>query len=310
MEKVLVLMSTYNGQEFVEEQINSVFNQIGVEVTLLIRDDGSSDNTVCLLRKMQESNPRIILHTSDNIGCANSFMSLLCEAKNTFGDFDFFAFCDQDDVWLPEKLMVACDQLKGMGMTKPSLYMGANQKVDSELNVINTPAKRPQLNLMSAFVENVAVGCTMVFNKCLLETLSSGRKPNYIIMHDYWVYVVCLSVRGSVFYDQNSHILHRLHANNLTGWMREPFIRKWSLRVLNLFKNRGRYRSRMAKELLDCYGSIILNDDKEFLGLVSSCNKWLSRMKLLTKWRLVLLNFDYKLKLYVKFYALVVTGRL
>ena len=158
---------------------------------------------------------------------------------------------------------------------------------------------------MSAFASNIATGCTMVFNKCLLKALLS-QIPNHLIMHDYWVYVVCLSLRGEIIYDQNPYILYRQHANNVIGGLKIPFIKKWSLRFFKIFSKGNRYKSRMAKELLDCYGTKIMNDDKDFLKLVSSCNKWSSRIKLLIKWKLKGLSFDKKLQLY----GLVITGKL
>lgn len=106
--KVCVLMSTYNGEKFLEEQLESIFNQKGVEILLLVRDDASTDKTVEILRKFRNKylGQMVILEGKNNIGWRASFLTLLYKAKEY--SCPYYAFSDQDDVWLENKLYSAC----------------------------------------------------------------------------------------------------------------------------------------------------------------------------------------------------------
>ena len=184
-------MSTYNGERYIREQIDSVLAQREVDVSLLIRDDGSCDDTVKIINDYIRKHRNIYLEEGVNCKSAKSFMELLRIAYSSYTTYDYYAFCDQDDIWKPEKLIEAVKVLYNKASSKPMLYIGSYQMVDSDLNEIDTQQKKTSINLPSAIVSNAATGCTMVFNKTLLEKVVS-KSPDYIIMHDYWVYLVCL----------------------------------------------------------------------------------------------------------------------
>ena len=105
--KVIVLMSTYNGEQYIKEQIESILNQTYSNMELYIRDDGSKDQTVAILKKYEQDGK---LHFSQgkNMGFINSFF----EVMRTSGEADYYAWCDQDDVWLPEKIERAVKELQ------------------------------------------------------------------------------------------------------------------------------------------------------------------------------------------------------
>ena len=125
MKNVLVLLSTYNGSRYLQEQIDSVLNQDGVKVVLLIRDDGSTDNTLEILDRNSLNHDNIFVITGSNCRSAASFMELVYEANRTYPDFDYYAFCDQDDVWCKDKLISAVNKLSESPDDTPSLYIGA-----------------------------------------------------------------------------------------------------------------------------------------------------------------------------------------
>ena len=108
--KVMVLLSSYNGEKYIREQLDSILTQQGVEVTLLVRDDGSRDATPRILREYAERCKNVIVLPEENVGCVSSFRKLLTEAYNYIDRVDYFAFADQDDVWLPEKLKSGADR--------------------------------------------------------------------------------------------------------------------------------------------------------------------------------------------------------
>ena len=98
MEKVIVLMSTYNGEKYIKQQVDSILNQENVSVELVVRDDGSNDNTISILKEYEKAG-KLIWYTGDNKGAAYSFFDLMEYAKNRYDDYCYFALSDQDDIW-------------------------------------------------------------------------------------------------------------------------------------------------------------------------------------------------------------------
>lgn len=302
---ILVLLSTYNGDSFLGEQIDSLLSQEDVELSIIIRDDGSSDKTIALIDYYSKLHSNIFFIKGFNCGSARSFMNLLYEANVSHCDYDYYAFCDQDDVWLPNKLHAAIEKLKEMDGREPCLYLGSYQMVDSNLNEISTAHKKPSLDIVSAFVSNPATGCTMVFNKKLLEAVAS-KHSDYMIMHDYWMYLVCLAIGGKVYYDQTPYMLYRQHDHNVIGGKKDSFMKRWSTRLRKLFRKGDCFKSRMATQLLTCYNERLTSKDKEFLTQVSTCSLWSSKIKLLTNRRFKSKSFDKNLQLF----GLILSGKL
>lgn len=281
MKSILVLLSTYNGSLFINEQIESVLSQTGVDVSVIVRDDGSSDNTVSLIEQIERQYPRVSHICGKNVGSAKSFMELIRVASSCETVYDYYAFCDQDDVWKKDKLYAAVDVLDKQPLDKPAMYMGAYQMVDSTLNEIPTYLISPRLNLPAALATNTATGCTMVFNKPMLGVLAS-KNPQDIIMHDYWAYLVCLSVGGFVYYDENPYILYRQHGHNVIGGMEDSFMKKWSVRLAKTFRSGDCFKSKLASELLRCYSEYMSKENIEFLTAAATCKKISSKYKLLS----------------------------
>ena len=127
MEKVLVLMSTYNGERFLEEQLATIFAQEGVSVSVLVRDDGSTDGTCRMLETWKRTHCLDYI-CGDNVGAARSFFLLLQQAPAS----TYYAFADQDDVWLDDKLYSAIQQIEKYDDV-PALYFCQTQLVDKNL---------------------------------------------------------------------------------------------------------------------------------------------------------------------------------
>ena len=199
MEKVCVLISTYNGEKYLKEQIESILNQENIEVDILIRDDGSTDNTLNILEDYTQKYKNIRYYTGENLRSAKSFMNLLFTVK----EYEYYAFSDQDDVWKKNKLCTAVSKLK----EGYDLYGGKKSIVDSELNILNIEDEIPvSLELGSVILRCRVAGCTMVFTKNLREKLLKYN-PIVLSMHDSWVLKVAVSV-GKVFFDNNKYILY------------------------------------------------------------------------------------------------------
>lgn len=255
MDTVTILLSTYNGASYIEEQIESLLAQQEVKVRICVRDDGSTDNTRTILEKYSAICDLRILE-GENIGWRDSFMRLVYDSQ----DSEYYAFCDQDDVWLPSKIKVAIEKLKCMPLGEPNLYCSNLRyyKDGNDLGLIKK--KEPILTLESALMRSIAAGCTMVFNKELRDVIKLYR-PDKVTAHDFWTYQVA-SLLGNVFYDMNSYILYRQHENNQIGaslsWC-SIWEKRYKSARENFFNSDRQFA---AKELLRLYGEIVCPEKK------------------------------------------------
>ena len=281
MDKVVILMSTYNGGRYLENQIESLLNQDGVEVEILARDDGSKDRTLKILEEYKEAKSNFNFYIGKNLGPAGSFLDLMKHAPEA----DFYALCDQDDTWLPDKLKIAVDAIdkevnKGKNGT-PILYYGMPRFADNDGNLLMGPKGiyEKSLDFPSCLIKSNSTGCTMVFNRALLELINS-KTPGPITMHDEWLHKVCLAVGGVLIYDEDVHILYRQHGGNTIGGQ------------LSLWKVLKRYwktvtepdciRSKCIKSVLDCYGDKMSPKNKKMAEKVASYRRnFRRRMSLL-----------------------------
>lgn len=244
MTKVQVLMSTYNGERYLEEQLESLFKQKNVEVDLLVRDDGSTDLTLDILKKYKEKG-LLDYYTGENLKPAKSFMNLVKRAHGA----DYYAFCDQDDVWEDNKLSVAVHVLEKY--TEPALYMSAAKIVDQDLNLIEIHEIPTYNTLENAMIKNETIGCTMVFNDALLKVIQR-YEPKFIKMHDSWITRVAHSIGAYVYVDEHAYIKYRQHGDNVLG-MKEPKVKKILGQIHTAFFDHVRIRQNIANELLNGY---------------------------------------------------------
>lgn len=211
---VCVLMSTYNGEKYLREQIDSILAQKGdFVVKLLVRDDGSDDSTKDILNEYAGVYKNVSWYEGHNLGSTWSFFALLDQAPEA----NYYAFSDQDDVWLPNKLEAAINTI---GMDKePVLYSCKKEIVDKNLKKLNRDDAVPEKGLLNAlYKQNKASGCTMVFNHSMKQMLSKHRirEKNDFMYHDSWAYKVA-ELYGKNIYDANKYMLYRQHGNNVVG---------------------------------------------------------------------------------------------
>lgn len=251
--KVTVLMSTYNGKEFLNEQIESILHQTEVEVFLMIRDDNSTDNTRDIIDSIIEKNKsNVSKYTGTNLGSANSFMHLVVHAKES----EYYSFADQDDIWDQDKLKIAIDALRSYDDI-PALYFCNTRLIDSNGIIIKEKMEEKlyAYSIQELLISNNCTGCTMVFNKKLYELLKKYF-PKRMIMHDHWIYLLCTAVGGKVICDDNAHMSYRQHENNVLG-AQIPI--KKRILMSSFGKNRN-IRQINAKHLLDEYKNEITKD--------------------------------------------------
>lgn len=233
---VYVMLSAYNGEKYISEQIDSILTQSHVDVTLHIRDDGSTDKTRDILDGYAAKFPNIILSYGDNIGYAASFWTILLQAPDSY---DYYAFSDQDDVWEPDKLAAGIHALmQSQGQYR--LYASALNVTDEDLNYQYTNSfnnLKPQLG--SAITRPRLSGCTMIFNPALLALCRKMdiRQPDGKCMsHDGAVYLSYLACGGKIVFSPQSHINLRRHPETVTGHGKNILKRIHS--VLDIFTDR------------------------------------------------------------------------
>lgn len=223
--KIAVLMSTYNGEKYIKEQIDSILLQKNVDVYLYIRDDGSTDDTVKIINEYEKKYSNVILINRNNrvnLGINKGVLEFLLFAKHKLLDSDYFAFADQDDKWLDDKLVSAVkliDVYKNAQSIndQPILYYSKKTWTDETLNklyddeIIDTKG-----NYFDMFMPVAAYGCTLVFNRKLLEKALEGP-PSYMLAYDVYMYRLARSMNSIIVADKTSHILYRRHENNLTA---------------------------------------------------------------------------------------------
>lgn len=271
--KILVLLSSWNGQQFILEQLSSIISQdIDAKLHILIRDDGSTDETVQIIRSL--NNPCIELIVGENIGAKASFFSLIAEARNR--DADFVALADQDDVWKTEKLKVAIEKLQLQN--GPALYCSAMNLVDADLNPLGLYRFNDELGFEGSFFSNGATGCSCVFNRDLLVLLEKMPAADEVLMHDWWLYLIA-SAFGKVVYDRSSHILYRQHVSNQVG-MRTGYAAL--LHRFRMFFRRPARPSRLTQaiEFRRIYGDYLIPSSRHYLSELITCkDSFLKRIR-------------------------------
>lgn len=233
---VVVLLSSYNGEEYIKDQIDSVLNQKDIEVHLVIRDDGSVDNTIKILKQYEER-PNCKVIYGKNIGACSSFMWLISNAPKA----EYYSFCDQDDIWDDDKLITA---IKIINSGNYQLYHGLAGRVDKSLNKLYDKKYIPTDSFGASLLAS-ATGCTMVYTNTLQSKLRE-YSPKYVSMHDAWVYRVCYALGFDVYYDHVSHMKYRQHSNNVSGGQMSLL-----QKILKIKKNAG-LKYRVAQSIKDC----------------------------------------------------------
>lgn len=278
---VEVFMSTFNGEQYLCEQIESILNQKDVCVKLSVRDDGSSDNTLKILEDYEKKG-KLKLYKGENIYITKSFFFLVNESDETA---DYYAFSDQDDFWKEDKLITAIDCLNQAPKGTPALYYSSLDVVNKELKYIRNVFKEKN-DFATALVINEVAGCTMVFNKHLLRANKhyDGRNAR---MHDHWFYLLCCGLDGYIFGDRDSYILYRQHENNTVGGLKN---RKKRIKILiRSFCENKNERIKQIQDFCREYGEDLEPDKRYLMSCLINYKKSLRN-------KLCLIN-DYRIKL-------------
>lgn len=267
--KVQIFLSTYNGEKYISEQIESLLEQKEVRVSILVRDDGSSDKTIQILNRYQQLG-KIVYYQGKNLGYSKSFLNLVGQNVKA----DYYAFCDQDDVWLPNKLAMAIKWLDTISRDfinqKPVLYTSALQRVDENLNKMDLQEfSHLRLTLGAEFTRHRLAGCSFVFNESLRSLLKqSSHIDDLTCSHDKLATILCIACGGKILFDHNSYILFRRHGSNASGdglKIKEKFQKE-----LKFFFNGCSNAAQLSHQILQEYKEELDGRSYEFLKLVET----------------------------------------
>lgn len=267
--ELTVLMSTYNGSKYIEQQLESLINQVGVIINLIVRDDGSQDNTVSILEKYKSKFNTLTIYAEKNVGATASFYKLLkyaLSAKKT----EYYAYCDQDDIWLENKLIVGIKNIENFDKSKPNLYFSNLMMMnnDGQLLGMLLDDKAISCNRSNALASIGTYGCTCIFNHVALEKISALNEVSHYIYHDNWTYSVCVFL-GNVYYDSNSYIRYRQTGQNVSG-TKKTGIANWINRISKLFKLKEdkRIYESIAFNLKELFDDELSDDDRVLLNQI------------------------------------------
>tara|TARA_A100001037_G_scaffold289673_1_gene301669 strand:+ start:8773 stop:9747 length:975 start_codon:yes stop_codon:yes gene_type:complete len=217
--KVAILMSTYNGQGYIKEQLESINSQSFKNFTLFISDDGSRDQTCLIVKEFVSMHPNmeIVLMDGPRAGFAANFMMML---DSSGSGYDFYAFSDQDDIWDPDKLDIAIRQLNCSGdpFLNPCLYGSRTEIVDVEGNSLGySPLFKRDPKFSNALVQNICGGNTMLITNSLRKYMLKVSDHSLIVSHDWFSYLAVTAIGGTVIYDEQPKIKYRQHGSNWVG---------------------------------------------------------------------------------------------
>lgn len=293
--KVAVLMSTYNGEKFVKEQIDSILEQQGdFSLDLYVRDDGSTDNTIGILKDYMKRN-KLYWYTGANLKPAKSFINLLWNC----GEYDYYAFSDQDDYWEKNKIQIGLKMLSGH--KDPALYCSNAELVDGQLNSLGRRVYKlkPRTDFNTLICAGGLLGCTMIYNSALAQKIIKKEDYPNMVLHDFYMAAVCVSLGGQIVYNENPSIKYRQHDSNAIG-VSHGLLGTIIGRLKDITYKEPVSIADQAKAILNLYGCEIDEQKKDWLLKVANYkNSFINRLKLSCskKTRYINKNIGVKLRL-------------
>ena len=281
--KVAILMGCYNGAKYIAEQLDSINSQEHTNWCLYVSDDGSLDGTLVILKHYQDrwGADRLVILKGPRKGFCTNFLSMACNQSIVA---DYFAFCDQDDVWLPVKLTAAINCLSEKDSAIPYVYGGRTIYVDASLKRLEySPDFVCPPSFRNAIVQSIAGGNTMVFNQAA-KTLLTKVGVVDVISHDWWLYILVTGSGGRLHFDSNSYILYRQHPSALIGAntsLRSQFVRfvkllngeykRWNDKHVLVLQSVSNYLNYENSKMLDEFTRLRGSKLKHRLRMLSIC---------------------------------------
>lgn len=214
---VAILLCTHQGARFLPRQLDSVAAQTHADWRIWVSDDHSTDGTLEVLESYRKKwgENRISWVRGPGKGFVANFLTLAC---NPAVRSDYYAFCDQDDLWDPDKLEVAMNWVESIPARVPAVYGARTRLIDEDDRLVGLSPLFPRpMSFANAIVQSVAGGNTMVFNRTARNLLMEAGADIDIQTHDWWLYILATSCGGVFHYDPVPRIGYRQHRKNIVG---------------------------------------------------------------------------------------------
>ncbi|MDR1608873.1 MAG: glycosyltransferase family 2 protein [Deltaproteobacteria bacterium] len=297
--KFSILMCTYNGSEFLTEQLDSIYNQNSQDWVLYVSDDGSTDETINILNSYKSIwGEKLTIFNGPQSGFCQNYLSLCARVSP---QTDYFVWSDQDDIWLPNKLSRALELMDPLGQTTPVLYCAQTILVDRHNQQYGLS---PQLYSHLTGFRNSLIQCsgganTMVFNRSALNLIRTGYQSK-LPSHDWWAYQIVSGAGGQVIYDNTPTLRYRQHGKNLVGTFTglKPKIQ----RVRYIFGKNYKIDIDQNINALVLNESLLTEDNKKILHdyiRVHNSKNPLTRVKYLKRSKIYRQNFVEQMSLYL-----------
>lgn len=258
--KFAVILSAYNGEKYIQEQLESILSQTYKNIEIVVRDDGSKDNTIQIVEQYINKGKNIRLIKGKNLGFVKSFFELL-----KLVEADYYAYCDQDDIWKKDKIERAYLGLSKLDDTKPNLFFSNSDYYDMEMNFVAHGEKEKVYNFRNSLVECVTQGMAMCINKKARDMIVKNI-PEKCTFHDQWTYMLC-SAFGELYYDDKSLVKYRRHTKAVTAEGKSFIeLQIWRIKKI-LFGNMLKTIKEQIKEFYKIYGEELKEEDKKIIKL-------------------------------------------
>lgn len=270
IKETAVLLATYNGEKFLAEQLDSLVNQTYQNFVCYIHDDGSNDATKKIIEEYCRNYPNMFINlTYDNkySGAVGNFISLIKYAIN-YTKEEFILFCDQDDVWLPDKIETEISTIKKYNSSGNPVLVYCDQIIVSgNLDIIAESgmaySKRNKKDIFTNLAfENSAAGCVICINRSLLINCGKFSDANNIVMHDWWLMLVA-SIYDSIYYIDKPMMLYRQHGNNTLGAERKNLnfkVKKYFKSISTSVKNKNRHVKKCERQIIELKKVVAYNN--------------------------------------------------
>lgn len=253
-EKIDILLATYNGEEYLKEQIDSILNQTYKNIRLIISDDCSTDKTCDILKEYKNKDNRIILYIQEkNLGIVKNIEFLLKKVESPY-----YMLADQDDYWLPEKAEKSLEVLK---KENADLVFGDLEVVDKQLKTIYSSFNDYMLltrkinkyidSYRLNYLYNCVTGCTVLAKNETIKNIVPLPKNSKYLIHDYWIGLI-VSLNGKLAYIPEKYIKYRQHGNNQVG----------TEKISHGFKKLEQVRELFINVKLGVFGTYVKNNEK------------------------------------------------
>lgn len=257
---VAVIVSTYNGEKYIREQLDSIIKQTYKNVDIYVRDDNSKDNTMQILKEYEKEKKIIRLKTTKNLGYPEAFYEIM----RNIGKYDYYAFSDQDDVWYEDKIERAVKMLNKTNSKKPTLFFANYEVCDENLNLIRKsvgPKEQPKFNY--SLFSSVGLGFTYVLNHEAFELVLNNRSKKNVTK-DVWIGMLC-GAFGTLCFDSKCCAKHRRNPGAYSS-QDTSFFTIQKDRFEKFFKGDGfSYVHNVMLEFYEMFGEKLKLEDKKLM---------------------------------------------